>query len=196
MRTGILSDESILQNCAEYNPVPLGKVRQILDSQVEAKHGLDLKAQKYVQAPPRPVTFQAMSNSLANQVDPTNPIPFRQNLAVTYNNELEDEPTSADMNYFGVEPSEPTMQQYQGMTDVFQVLGWQQAESPAYNTRSATRAREQSGREVRQRPLPTPPNPLTVNIGNNTQLQANREFPFQGLTYTAQTAGGRAAGAA
>jgi len=89
MRTGVLSDDYIMNNvCVEYRPVPLGKVGNILTPEMKPKHGLELRAAKYVRPPPRPATFQAMSNSLSNQADPTNPLPFQQQLAKQYKQEL------------------------------------------------------------------------------------------------------------
>jgi hypothetical protein len=90
MRTGILSDDYIMKNvCVEYRPVPLGKVGDILTPEMKPKHGLELRAAKYVRPPVRPATFQAMSNSLSNQADPTNPLPVQQQLAKQYEQELE-----------------------------------------------------------------------------------------------------------
>ena len=89
MRTGVLSDDYIMNNvCVEYRPVPLGKVDQVLSTSSDSKHGLQMRTAKYVRAPSRPATFQAMSNSLSNQADPTNPLPFQQQLANRYVAEL------------------------------------------------------------------------------------------------------------
>ena len=89
MRTGVLSDDYIMNNvCVEYRPVPLGKVGDILTPEMKPKHGLELRVPKYARPPPRPATFQAMSNSLSNQADPTNPLPFQQQLVKQYEQEL------------------------------------------------------------------------------------------------------------
>jgi hypothetical protein len=105
MRTGILSDDYIMKNvCVEYRPVPLGKVGDILTPEMKPKHGLELRAAKYVRPPVRPATFQAMSNSLSNQADPTNPLPVQQQLAKQYEQEVDVSPVETPMN-LPVEPS-------------------------------------------------------------------------------------------
>ena len=89
MRTGVLSDDYIMNNvCVEYRPVPLGKVDNVLSTSLEPKHNLELRQMKYMRPPPRPSSFFAMANSLSNQADPTNPLPFQQQLANRYVAEL------------------------------------------------------------------------------------------------------------
>ena len=87
MRTGILSDESVLKTCAEFQPVPLGAVNSIL-SVKQPEPQLPRKL-KYTQPPARPAFFGAMSNSMAKQMDPTNTAAIRANLNEQYVDELQ-----------------------------------------------------------------------------------------------------------
>jgi len=89
MRSGVLSDDYIMNNvCVEYRPVPLGKVDNVLSTSLEPKHNLELRQMKYIRPPPRPSSFFAMANSLSNQADPTNPLPFQRQLAQQYEEEV------------------------------------------------------------------------------------------------------------
>ena len=84
MRTGILSDESVLAMCAEYRPIPLGQVERILKGKTDAEPS----KLKHSQPPSRPAFFGAMSNSMAKEMDPTNPVPIRVAINEQYVNEL------------------------------------------------------------------------------------------------------------
>jgi hypothetical protein len=47
-----------------------------------------VRTPKYAQAPIRPISFQAMSNSMSKQVDPTNPVPIHMKLNENYHKAL------------------------------------------------------------------------------------------------------------
>ena len=87
MRDGILSDESVMKMCAEFQPIPLGQVSSILNvKQIESK--LPTKSKYPAQPPARPAFFGAMSNSMAKQMDPTNTAPMRNDINQQYVDEL------------------------------------------------------------------------------------------------------------
>jgi hypothetical protein len=87
MRDGILSDESVMKMCAEFQPIPLGAVSSILNvKQIEPK--LPTKSKYPAQPPARPAFFGAMSNSMAKQMDPTNTAPMRNDINQQYVDEL------------------------------------------------------------------------------------------------------------
>ena len=93
MRTGFLSDESIMTMCAEYNPIPLGKASAILSPKPHgktplAKSPIETRRPKYVQPPHRPATFGALANSIAKQQNPTNPLPIQRQMNEMYEKEL------------------------------------------------------------------------------------------------------------
>jgi hypothetical protein len=89
MRDGILSDESVMKMCAEFQPIPLGAVSNILNvKQIESK--LPTKSKYPAQPPARPAFFGAMSNSMAKQMDPTNTAPMRNDINQQYVEELGD----------------------------------------------------------------------------------------------------------
>ena len=108
MRTGILSDESVLAMCAEYRPVPLGQVEHILKGKADAEPS----KLKHTQPPSRPAFFGAMSNSMAKEMDPTNPVPIRVAINEQYVNELQPVATApAPLITF---PATPPMRQFDG----------------------------------------------------------------------------------
>ena len=63
-RTGVLSDEHILQHCAKYRPVPLGVAHTILQ-QPSATTLMNGKRLKHSQPPPRPENFDTMAKAVA-----------------------------------------------------------------------------------------------------------------------------------
>ena len=87
MRTGPLSDEAVLAACAEFYPIPM-KAMHIIDHQHKPSSGLQFRASKYQQMPPRPVNYHAMSNSMARNIDPTNINALVSRFAKTYHTEL------------------------------------------------------------------------------------------------------------
>lgn len=99
MRTGILSDESVMKMCAEFQPVPLGAVNSIL-SVKQPEPQLVPRKLKYTQPPARPAFFGAMSNSMAKQMDPTNTAAIRANLNEQYVEELQE----ANVNLINYSP--------------------------------------------------------------------------------------------
>lgn len=92
MREGVLSDESILKQCREYRPIPLGLTQQILEIQKPAdyKPVLQVRKPKYLQHAPTPATFNVMSSAVAKSMDPINPAPIRQQLNAQYDKEVID----------------------------------------------------------------------------------------------------------
>ena len=104
MRTGILSDESIMKMCAEYRPIPLGQVSSILNVK-QTEPVLPTRLKYGAQPPARPAFFGAMSNSMAKQMDPTNTAPVR----MAINQQYVDELRSANVNLinFIAPPPEP-----------------------------------------------------------------------------------------
>ena len=85
MRTGVLSDESIMKMCPQYFPVPFNYVNKVLEhGGFVNQSGLHMRAPKYAQAPIRPANFVTMSNSMSKQVDPTNPVPIHMKLNENY----------------------------------------------------------------------------------------------------------------
>ena len=116
MRTGILSDESVMKMCAEFQPIPLGQVSSILNvKQIESK--LPTKSKYPAQPPARPAFFGAMSNSMAKQMDPTNTAPMRNDINQQYVDELR----LANVNlvnyspdWWDEEPQQPPSQPEQG----------------------------------------------------------------------------------
>ena len=87
MRTGILSDESIMKMCAEYQPIPLGQVSSILNVK-QTEPALPTRLKYGAQPPARPAFFGAMSNSMAKQMEPTNTAPVRLAINQQYVDEL------------------------------------------------------------------------------------------------------------
>jgi len=66
MRTGILSDQSVMLHCAKYQAVPLGKAMSILShNQVNQRKPLFGRKLKHTQTPPRPESFDTMAKSVA-----------------------------------------------------------------------------------------------------------------------------------
>ena len=88
MRTGALSDEAVMQMCAEFRPVPLGATKLLTTDQPKADHQHNFKAPKYTQPPPRPSNYYAMSNSMAKHMDPTNEGALLDRLNKRYMEEL------------------------------------------------------------------------------------------------------------
>ena len=88
MRSGVLSDESIMRNCAQYRPIPLGMVEKIIGHIKPKRSGLQTKPVKHSRPSPRPVTFNAMSFAMAKHVDPTNPLPICMHMNAKYDREL------------------------------------------------------------------------------------------------------------
>ena len=89
MRTGFLSDESIMMLCAEYHPIPLGKASAILSPHGKTpkpKSPIETRGPKYVQPPHRPATFGALANSIARHQN--NPIPIQRQMNEMYEKEL------------------------------------------------------------------------------------------------------------
>ena len=101
MRTGVLSDAHTMKACAPYRPIPLGQVATILSTNApKPNNEFQFRASKYRQPPARPTTFMAMSNSMAKQSDPTNPMQFMERLITTYDGELKEPAVVESINTF------------------------------------------------------------------------------------------------
>jgi hypothetical protein len=138
MRTGVLSDDYIMNNvCVEYRPVPLGKVDNVLSTSLEPKHNLELRQMKYMRPPPRPSSFFAMANSLSNQADPTNPLPFQQQLANRYVAELGQRPVPGQKRERDVPQMGDVFDEQHPMGDVFQTPQKSRPNDPQGQKRNA-----------------------------------------------------------
>ena len=84
MRTGPLSDEAVMRMCAQFRPVPLDATNLVDADKPKADHQHSFRAPKYSQPPPRPINYNAMSNSMARQMDPTNEAAFTDRLNKQY----------------------------------------------------------------------------------------------------------------
>ena len=94
MRTGALSDEAIMKACPEFFPMPMHS-RNMVQISTENRSGLQIRRSKYMQPPPVPKNYYAMSNSMAKHMDPTNVSALMSRLNTTYADELSGSPAAA-----------------------------------------------------------------------------------------------------
>ena len=66
IRSGVLSDESILKHCAIYNPIPMKMANSVLrqDLNVHKESPFTTKKLKYPNAVSRPASFNTLASSL------------------------------------------------------------------------------------------------------------------------------------
>ena len=65
MRTGVLSDQSILKHCAKYQPLPMHMTQSILGNSQILTTPYSSKKIKYVRQMSRPQTFDALATQLS-----------------------------------------------------------------------------------------------------------------------------------
>ena len=94
MRTGALSDEAVRKACPEFFPMPM-HARNMVQVSTENRSGLQIRRSKYVQPPPVPQNYYAMSNSMAKHMDSTNVSALMSRLNTTFADELSGPPPAA-----------------------------------------------------------------------------------------------------
>ncbi len=85
----VLSDESIMKHCIQYQPIPMKKVEYILyDKAPKPESFIQTKKPKYIQPSPRPVNYNALASSVAKSTDPTGVHNIQKSIDDAYKNEV------------------------------------------------------------------------------------------------------------
>ena len=187
MRTGVLSDESILTHCAHHRPIPMHLVSKVLSDNSNAFTPYSSKKLKYQISASRPNTFDTLATQLnrhseAGNVRDSLHAALTTTLEAEHEGEAEEEheaaPSPAEAEAPSperVEPSPERVEPFTRLNSAAVIRAHERMRTPDQQRQTGTPQHATRLAGVRNTPAPIPiQGELSQSVSNNTRNHGSR----------------------